>query len=217
MLKNDKDTLNWQRRWLARLGFSLPILAPLAGLPAIDKNGPEFWYSISATFYATSGVLMVMTLGIFGAFMFTYPGYDKGDRRTSVFSALMAIGIVLFPCECAASPERVGIFDLPAHVSHIYHCIIAALLFASFAYMIGFRFTKTDKKYMSTYKIARNKIYHACAIIIAAAMGLQVITSVFGISWMTIVNEAIMLWSFSFAWAVKSGMFKKIVKKIASK
>ena len=45
----------------------------------------------------------------------------------------------------------------------------------------------------------------------------QVITSLLNIGWMTIVNEAIMLWAFSFAWAVKADVFIKFRDKIKSK
>ena len=100
--------------------------------------------------------------------------------------------------------------NFPAFVSHIIHCIIAGGLFGSFAYMIGWRFTKTDSTVALTEgKKKRNLVYRICAAIIICAMALQVGTSVCGISWFTIINETIMLWAFSFAWAVKADMIKQ--------
>ena len=209
MQKRDKETMNWQRRVLAIYGVLLPILAPLFGFIAYDKNGHEFWYSISATFYASSNILMIGVLAIFGFFLWNYKGYDIGDKFTCKFSAAMAFGILVFPCECPAAGDTTGILNLPTNISHIIHCITAALLFASFAYMIGFRFTKTTHKALTNGKQLRNKIYRICMIVILVFMASQVATSLLNIGWMTIVNEAIMLWAFSFAWAVKSGLFKK--------
>ena len=210
-MKHDKDSMNWQRRILAVLGVLLPILAPLFGLLAYSKNGPTFWYSISATFYASSNILMIGILTVFAFFLYCYQGYDIGDKFTTTFSASMAIGILIFPCNCAAADTTVGILNIPVNISNIIHCTVAALLFASFAYMIGFRFTKSNYKgeKISNKKKLRNKIFYGCAGIIVLFMLNQVVTSILDIGWMTIVNEAIMLWSFSFAWAVKAGTFKK--------
>ena len=214
-MRNDKETMVWQRRVLALFGVLLPILAPLIGFLAYDKNGPEFWYSISATFYASSNIFMIGVLSVFAFFLWSYKGYDLGDTCTCKFSAAMAIGILVFPCKCLASGDTTGILNLPTPISNVIHCIIAALLFGSFAYMIGFRFTKTDKITMSYRKLARNRIYILCTGLIVAAMTNQVITSILNIKWMTIVNEALMLWAFSFAWAVKAGMFQKVVDQMS--
>ena len=214
-MKNDKSTMNWQRKVLALYGVLLPILAPLAGFIAYDKNGTEFWYSISATFYATSNIFMIGVLAVFAFFLWTYKGYDLGDAYTCKFSAAMAIGILVFPCKSLMSGDRVGVLNLPVEVSNIFHCIIAALLFGSFAYMIGFRFTKTDKIHITPAKSLRNKVYRICAIIIAVAMANQVLTSILVIKWFTIINEAIMLWAFSFAWAVKSDVFSNYINRMA--
>ena len=58
-------------------------------------------------------------------------------------------------------------------------------------------------------KKKKNLVFRICAGIIALAMVSQFITSLAGVGWFTIINETIMLWSFSFAWAVKSGMIKR--------
>jgi hypothetical protein len=84
------------------------------------------------------------------------------------------------------------------------------LLFGFFAYMIGWRFVKTDAMIRSSGKKTRDRIYRICAYIILAAMGMQAMTSFMCIGWITIVNETVMLWAFSLAWAVKAGCFKKL-------
>lgn len=207
-MKHDKASMQYQRRMLALMGFLLPILAPILGFIARDRNAPDFWWSISATFYATSGWLMIGTLAIFGYFLWTYKGYDIGDDFTTKLSSIAATCILIFPCRTSSTGPTTGILNLPTDLSHVIHCIDAAILFASFAYMVGFRFTKSDSEQLTAGKKRRNKIYIGCASTIVIAMLSQVATSVLDIGWMTIVNEAIMLWAFSFAWAVKSGMWE---------
>lgn len=213
-MRHDKKTMNYQRRVLALMGFLLPILAPLMGFIAYDKNEAEFWHSISATFYATSNICMIGVLAIFSFFLITYKGYDIGDGAITTFSALMALGILIFPCKTSATGETTGIFNLPTAISHVIHCIVAGLLFGSFAFMIGLRFTKHDKNLVLTEKkLKRNRIYKTCALIIITAMTMQVLTSMLEIGWFTIINETIMLWAFSFAWAVKADTFKRFADK----
>lgn len=219
-MKNDKETMKWQRKVLALFGFLLPILSVLLGFIAYSKNGPHFWWSISATFYASSNILMIGVLAIVAFFLWTYKGYDIGDSFTCKFSSTMAAGILVFPVECDAAGNTTGIFNLPTPISNAFHCFIAALLFGSFAYMIGFRFTKTDPKkstIITDSKKKRNLIYYICAGIIVFFMLLQVVTSLLNIGWMTIVNEAFMLWAFSFAWAVKADTFVKFRDNIKEK
>lgn len=208
-MRHDKKTMNFQRRMLGLMGFLLP-LTTILGFIGGDRNAEDFWYSISAQYYATSRDFMVGTLFTFGCFLITYLGYDIGDRATCKFSAAMAFGILLFPCNTTAAGPTTGLLNLPTPVSHILHCICAALLFGSFAYMIGWRFTKTDTTLKTTGKQKRDLIYRMCSWIIIAAMAVQVVTSIIGIGWMTIVNETVMLWSFSFAWEVKGGFIKKL-------
>lgn len=218
MSEHDKASMNWQRKVLALFGFLLPILAPLFGFLAYSKNGPHFWWSISATYYATSNILMIGVLFVVAFFLWTYKGYDIGDSVSCKISAGAALAILVFPCSCDAAGDRTGILYIPTNISNIFHCISAAILFGSFAYMIGLRFTKTDNiKSMSENKKLRNKIYYICAGIIVFFMLLQVITSLLNIGWMTIVNEAFMLWAFSFAWAVKADVFVKFRDKIKEK
>lgn len=208
-MRHDKQTMNFQRKYLALLGILLPVLAPLLGFIAKDKNAPDFWYSISATYYASSGWIMAGILFTFACFLLSYRGYDIGDRATCTFSGIMALSILIFPCACSAAGETVGILNLPRMVSHGVHCTVAMALFGSFAYMIFFRFTKSDG-FITTQKETRNKIYRACGILIIIFMINQIVTSILNIGWFTIINEAFMLWAFSFAWAVKAGCFKKL-------
>ncbi len=217
-MRNTKEVMNLQRRMLALIGFVLPLLTTLGGLPARSVNPPGWWYSISAAFYATSCIFMIFAISGFAFFLGTYGGYDLGDRITSAFSATTAFLILVFPCKTDFTGPTTGLLNLPTETSNIIHCIDATLLFGSFAYMIGFRFTKTRKNWPRTKKKKeRDKIYKICAAVIVAAMISQVITSIAELKFMTIVNETVMLWAFSFAWAVKSGIFKRFNDGVSEK
>ena len=210
---HDKATMNKQRKILAVIGLLLP-LTTLLGFIGGDRNAYDFWYSISAQYYATNRDCMVGGLAIFSFFLFAYLGYDIGDRLTCCFSGAMSAGILIFPCKTSAAGPTTGIFNLPTPLSHTIHCIVAALLFASFAYMIGCRFTRHDPALVLTAgKQKRNNIYHVCAIIIMIGMTSQFITSILNISWFTIINETVMLFAFSFAWGVKSHLFDNLFKR----
>lgn len=192
------------------LGWLCLILVPCSvgfGLFDIADNGSQYWWSVSATYYANSKPFMIGILFATGVFFICYRGYDRLDNIIADISAVSAFGIIIFPCECFASPERVGIFGLNVSTSHILHCIFASILFISFAIMIGFRFTKGNTTYFFAKK-RRNRIYRICAALITLAMIVQVVTSILDIGWMTIVNETVMLTSMSIAWLVKAGAFK---------
>lgn len=207
-MRHDKATMNFQRRMLAIMGFFLP-LTTIFGFIGGERNASDFWWSISAQYYATSRDFMVGTLWVFACFLFTYLGHDLGDKLTTKFSAAMAFCILLFPCKTSAAGPTTGLLALPTPLSHAIHCICAAGLFGSFAYMIGFRFTKAGSVILTEAKKKKNLVFRICAGIIALAMVSQFITSLAGVGWFTIINETIMLWSFSFAWAVKSCMIKR--------
>lgn len=210
-MRNDKASMDWQRKVLALMGFLLPILSVVFGFIAYEKNGSEFWWSISATFYATSNIFMIGTLSVFAFFLWCYKGYDIGDDATTKISAILALMILIFPCECQASGTTTGVLNLPTNVSHYIHCLSAGLLFGSFAYMIGCRFTlRVPTGRITDQKRKRDHAYNGCACLIVVGMITQVVTSLYGIGWMTIVNETVMLWAFSLAWYIKAGGIKKL-------
>ena len=88
MHESDKATIKWQRNILSLFGFLLPILAPLFGFLAYSKNGPHFWWSISATYYATSNILMIGVLGVVAFFLWTF--------KRAIFAFAAAIAFLVF-------------------------------------------------------------------------------------------------------------------------
>lgn len=164
----------------------------------------EGWYeSISATYYSNAKMCMIIDLGLCAFFLFTYKGYDLGDRVYTLIATVSALLVVAFPC--AGPPlEYVGLFACPIKVSDSIHTVAAAALFGSFALMTLKQFTKGSHK-------RRNTIYRICGWTILAFM------AIVGIGYfldfpghMTMICETGMLWAFSTAWIIKSGVFPKI-------
>lgn len=191
------------------LGILCLLLAPLSiAFGLFSQTNPEhWWYSISATYYANSNMLMIGLLFSTSVFFITYQGYDIIDRIITDFSALFAIGIVTFPCNIGIY-ERVGLFQLPVATSNIIHYCCAAGLFLSFAIMIIFRFTKSNGL-VTKKKVTRNIIYYVCGGVILLFMIWQLITTLIHLpGYWTIIDETVMLTAFSIAWLVKGESFR---------
>ena len=183
----------------------LPIGCLLFGLfGAIRGVNYDGWYeSISATYFANSNFCMIGALALCSFFLITYKGYDLGDRIYTLIAAVSAPLIVAFPC-AAAPIEYVGLFACPIKTSNIIHMIAAIALFGSFALMTLKQFTKGSHR-------RRNTIYRICGwsmLMFMAIIGIGYILNFPGYT--TMICETGMLWAFSVAWIIKSGIFPKI-------
>lgn len=203
-----QSQLHTQRLVLGVICGLLPICCILFGLIGADTAllGRAWWYSISATFYANSNIWMIGSLVLASFFFATYKGYDLGDRVLTIISAVSSIGIVIFPCY--GTFAKVGIFMLPNQLSNIIHCIMAAILFVSFALMILTQFTKGNDK-------TRNRVYYICGGIIVLFMFNQVLSMMLNYpGYWTLINEFFMLEAFAVAWITKSKATFQIKKKV---
>ncbi len=204
MSKFESQT-HYQRFMLGIICGLLPVACLLFGLLGEFRgiNYPNWHYSISATYFANSNMCMIGALCLCSFFLFTYKGYDLGDRLYTLVSAVSALLIVA--CPCAAAPmDYMGLLALPTKLSEVIHMVAATSLFGSFALMTLTQFTKGKRK-------RRNTIYRICGTIMLAFMAVVALASVFG--WpghLTMICEAGMLEAFSLAWIVKSGVFHKI-------
>lgn len=193
-----------QRFALGLICGLLPFGCLLFGLLGAARgiNYPEWYNSISATYFSNGNVCMIGALCLCAFFLFTYKGYDLGDRAYTLISAVSALLIVA--CPCAAAPvEYMGLLALPTKLSDFIHMVAAIALFGSFALMTLTQFTKGGHK-------KRNRIYRICGwtmLAFMAVVGLSVIFDWPG--YMTMICEAGMLEAFSVAWIIKSGFFSK--------
>ena len=208
----------FQKRILGLLGF---FLAPCAiGFGLLGDNSaivdPKWWYSISMTYYANSQICMIGVLFAMSVMFLSYVGYNTSDRILTIISGVCAMGIIVFPCGHEGIAVT-GLLGLECGTSFIIHCTFASLMFISFAIMVGYNFTRSKGEKMTPEKELRNKIYYACAGIIGVFMLNQVISATCGFpGYWTLINEAVMLWAFSFAWLVKAEFFSCFNDKTVS-
>ena len=199
-----ESTTHYQRFMLGIICGFLPVGCVLFGLlgELTGINYPGWYNSISATYFCNSNMCMIGSLCLCAFFLFTYKGYDLGDRALTIIAAVSALLIVA--CPTTASPANyLGLFALPAKTSSTIHDISAAVLFVSFALMILTQFTKGNQK-------RNNTIYRICGWIMVFVMALVAVSRFLPLpAYMTMVYEFVMLEAFSVAWIVKSGAFQK--------
>jgi len=194
------------RQTLGALGIALPALVILFGL--LGHNGPEWYYSISATYYANSGAVFCLVMGAVAFFLMTYRMYSRLDYAVNILSGVFALLIILFPCATDLY-THVGTFHVPVKVSSLIHNISACIFFLLLAFNILFLFTKSVPS-PTREKLKRNRLYRVCGIGILAFMASQIVFTVAPFAGpYTIINEAGMLMCFGFAWLVKGNALLK--------
>lgn len=197
-----ESTTHYQRFMLGVICGLLPIGCVLFGLLGewTGINYPGWYNSISATYFCNSNMWMIGALCLCAFFLFTYKGYDLGDRVLTMVAAISALLIVA--CPTTASPaDHLGLFAMPAKISGTIHDITAAVLFVAFALMILTQFTKGNQK-------RKNIVYRICGWIMVAVMALVAVDRFLpSPSYMTMIYEFILLEAFAVAWIVKSGVF----------
>ena len=200
-----KATFKTQRTVIGLLCLLLYPLSILFGLPAAVVNPPQWWHSISDTYYASSKGIMIGVLFLTAYYFFTYRGYDWRDRLVNWTSAFSALGVIFFPNN---GYDGLINFGDNLEVCSTLHIISALILFSSFFVNCIYLFCLGDKS--NPQKRKRNICFRCAAIgiiiggIIIGFTSANIIPHYFiGIA------EFIMLISYAFAWFVKSGMFLK--------
>ena len=202
--------------WLKRirniigfLGMILPWVA-LLGTFLVSKNielSDDFWsnLSISATYYLTPALTGILTTA--AVVLMCYDSYEPIDDIITTLSGVCGLLIVLFPCHCCISPDKVGLFQLPANISHIIHSVSAVCFFLLLAFNSLFLFTKSkDKEINQTkQKKTRNIIYRVCGYGMLAALILMPLPIHFFAK--TFIVETIALTFFGVSWLVKGQVF----------
>ena len=212
MTELEEKTMRKQQFILGWLCTVLPFVAIGFGLiGAITKcNPPTWWYSISATFFANSNVILIGLLFATGIYFWAYQGYDKIDNIVTKLCAVFSFMIITFPTQldsCKDNFQLVGLFCLSNKISDIIHCISAFVLYACFFIMI-LRFRKSSGKITDKKKF-RNLLYLIFAIIMVLCGVLIFFKSI--LKWpgyITIILETIVQLCFGISWLIKAGKFK---------
>ena len=200
-----KATFKTQRTVIGLLCLLLYPLSILCGLPAAGVNPPQWWHSISDTYYASSKGIMIGVLFLTAYYFFTYRGYDWRDRLVNWTSAFTALGVIFFPNR---GYDGLINFGTNTELCSLIHGISAAALFGSFFVNCVWLFCLGDKT--NPQKKKRNIFYKCCGLGIAVGVCVLVMASTSLIPHPFVgVAEFIMLISYAFAWFVKSGMFLK--------
>lgn len=160
--------------------------------------------SISAYFYTGMRTVFTGSLCAIAMFMLGARGYDAADEIFSIFSALCAIGVALFPTSPAVPTCH------QVDVSYV-HYTFAATLFVILAIFCLFLFTMSAGNRAPTpRKIVRNCIYRICGgIIVASLILLPIFVKIVHWKYGGITFESTSLWAFGLAWMVKGEMFLK--------
>ena len=210
-----RQSMMFQRKMLAILCMLLAPCCLLFGLFGHNSNLPQWYFSISATYYANDKIFMIGLLYAITIFFFSYKGYDYKDRITSLIEAFSSFVIISFPCYTPGIEDKVGLFQLPIFVSDTVHCIGASVLFITFTFNVLYLFRLSEPE-PTEKKILRNKIYLTCGIIMIVFIILQVITTFIEFNFIpqwfptTWFNEFVMLEAFGFAYFVKSEAIDKL-------
>lgn len=191
------------------LGIILPYVC-LFSASLCEHPGPEWWYSISATYYQTPAMVALLLPAC--VVMICYIGYDKRDNIVTTLSGISGILLAMFPCSVNWLPAgtRVGFFHIPMEVSNICHFIAGLSFFFLLGYNSFFLFTKSSKDEMSEGKKFRNKIYRFCGagmLIVGLAFAALRIAGAPG--YVTIFAEIILLNLFGLSWLVKGQALRR--------
>lgn len=192
------------RNYLGTLGCLLPVLSILGALLSPNKQYPDWWTSISITYYSSPVLIAVLSAVSF--FLILYRGYDKWDTAVNTTAGIAGLGVVCFPCEASwiDMSTPVGLFWLPITITRWFHYFSAFLLFLMLALNSICLFSKGSNQ-------KKNKLFRICGWIIIAYLVLFIINGVFfNIQWTVIANETIMLFAFGLSWLVKGHVLDRI-------
>ena len=183
------------------LGMLLPWLVCLITLSWVE--------SISITYYSylATGTFMVI-LGSAGMLLLNYKGYTKVDDIINTITGIAGLCICAFPMEYEIADVyiKVGVFNLPSNISHIFHCISAFLFFGLLAFNSLFLFTKTSGEMTKNKKI-RNIIFRICGVGMLLSFLILLIPGNV-LENKTWVTEMFALTFFGVSWLTKANCYK---------
>lgn len=194
------------RNFLGILGCLLPTLC--VGGAALSPNTiyPDWWTSISITYYSSPVLIAVLTS--VGFMLITYRGYNTWDTIVNSTAGVCALCVVCFPTEASwlDMSTEVGLFWLPIRVTRLVHYSTAFILFLLLAINSICLFARGRNK-------KKNMIYKVCGYVILLFLLIFGINQVFiGNKGMVIVYESIMLVAFGVSWIVKGHMLDKYLE-----
>lgn len=233
-----EEALRGQRILISIIGLTAILLPPT--LVIVDNYAPFpcFRSSLSHYYYSQrSGVIFVMTLAFIGTLLSAYRAEAKSVRRLAIVAGVAGLLVATFPTEgpgCTVDAFNARIFGVVEASSPIVafktafqlfpgvgkiHYSAAFVLFAIMFYFCAVVFRRPgakdrhpDTDALLPVKVARNRIYAACALVIAAAMivmGLSQLEALKHLFSQRVIlyGEWAALFAFGVAWLVKGRLF----------
>lgn len=204
------------RRLIGVFGMALPLL--LFVFLYLDSGLEHPLDSISHYYYTRVTSVFTSVLTLIAIFLIVYKGKKSVDFYLSFFAGFFALMVAFFPTGnitdiCGDTTKTYSVTVLRAsHLRELLHYISAALFFIILAYMAIFLFTKSNKSVAmrGSKKIARNRIYRVCGVLMVAAI-LVICAGMFGIIpedvyvkyHLTYWMETLAIESFGFSWLIK--------------
>lgn len=209
----DNKHYKLQRNVIGILGM---ILAPLSlalgyiGYKTGNNMSPEWFQSISQTFYSTGNVAMIGVLAMAGIFLCTYLASSRLNEWINRLIGIGFFGVAIFPCASAGIPANVGIFQLPVDISNILHFLSAGLAFILMGYNLIFLFTKESAGVeLTAKKKQRNRLYRISGYgIWGCIAGVVICNLLKAPGYHVMIWEAIMLLLFGISWLTKGSSIK---------
>ncbi len=200
------------RKALGILGMSLPFILLIGGLLFYDQIGTSIsaYYHFGASpdaYHPAMRDVFVGVLFLIGLSLIFYQGYKKlnepfSDDLITNVAGISAIAVALIPTN-----DAIGVLD--DKIGDI-HLAFATVFFVALTYICWSVFTRTDRPgKMSDGKKKRNQIYRICARIMATALVLIAVVSL----WLpdlkddyyaVFVLESIAVFFFGLAWWIKA-------------
>lgn len=194
-------------------------------LPFILRAGSAIWppdpYSVSDYYYTAMRNVLVAVLCALGVVLVTYRGHDKLDERITNIAGLATIGVALFPASSPAfRPAWVGqVHPYLAGVALVSQALMALQFCRSVPREEEVRWQSDAKRMLRALlfdyqppvngaKLARNRVYSACAWTILAGVALSLVQA----SWPASLKartqwlfwfESLSIVAFGIAWLVK--------------
>jgi hypothetical protein len=208
------------RKLVGILGMLLPLL--LFVFLWVDMGYSRPLPSISHYYFTRVCGIFILIVGLLGFSLIVYKGWEKTDFLISFAAGIAALLLLLFPtdnlgtdCNQDFSKAYVTILRTSSFRPG-FHYACAAVFLGCLAYMSFFLFTKSDLPAgkRPARKVARNRVYRSCAVIMVIAM-LVIVSGLAGIiqeDWYT--KHTVTFWmetaaveAFGFSWMVKGRTF----------
>lgn len=195
------------RQAIGWIGLGMPIAVRLG---AWMFEGVGSTDSISAYYYTGMRDVFVSTLVLVGALLACYRTPDTRDTWVAIVAGLSAVGVALFPMDPVFADEIVRKYpDIVTNKCYLnkgivgYHGVFVTMFFVLAFYLVYFRFCALTPMRPTRQKLARNKIYKICALVMLASFVV--------IGMLALVNKgASIFWpetaaviAFAVAWLVK--------------